>query len=94
MNRATNRFKVSVITYSRITSYNVCYTKLLRLEYIIKNELDEYLDLYSTFVYKLVTINEYGKSSNGLDNESRITSYNVCYTKLLRSKRPNDPNGL
>lgn len=49
------------------------------LEYIIKNELEHYLDLYSTFVYKLVKINQYAKAPNGLDKED------VSYHANLKS---------
>ena len=43
------------------------------LDWIIENEMMEYVDKLSTFVYKLVKINEYGKN-NGVDNE-RISYY-------------------
>ena len=79
----------------RITSYNVCYTKLLRV------------DLAKTFASE-ITLEKGDKSGSaktlikvmklgitmgtsvtvrceGEDEEARITSYNVCYTKLLRS---------
>ena len=52
----------------RITSYNVCYTKLLRLN-------PEVLLVAPPPVATL----SYFKGMFG-----RITSYNVCYTKLLR----------
>ena len=98
----------------RITSYNVCYTKLLRL-------LNKGEDLYTTFdgisgiidkvdekdasitrgvleeiftryalismgrspVYDDITMNK-EKYAGLLILRDRITSYNVCYTKLLR----------
>ena len=60
----------------RITSYNVCYTKLLRKKpykhpKVNKAELD------------------YIRQDQEDDEvEGRITSYNVCYTKLLRWDKP------
>ena len=57
----------------RITSYNVCYTKLLRK--LLGGQLAE-------------DVSRLG-AGNGADHffpERRITSYNVCYTKLLRKK--------
>ena len=69
----------------RITSYNVCYTKLLRFT---KPTL-ELLAGVPTVVYGFFAalavapvIRSIGESL-GL----RITSYNVCYTKLLRYRR-------
>ena len=56
----------------RITSYNVCYTKLLRIRHLkTKGNIEKrYI----------------GSTDESLvnPNEHRITSYNVCYTKLLR----------
>ena len=67
---------------SRITSYNVCYTKLLRVVFYIDPEMasDPQLD-----DLKSVTLSYtfYRAESEELD---RITSYNVCYTKLLRDE--------
>ena len=68
--------------YSRITSYNVCYTKLLRDHY--RGRLDEFHNVDGVLALT-------HKSGCGLDHpldgirSLRITSYNVCYTKLLRS---------
>ena len=73
----------------RITSYNVCYTKLLRPTYDVRFVgVNEPLN---------VTYKANIKQNTGIDwkdvnvvlstaktNLSRITSYNVCYTKLLR----------
>ena len=65
----------------RITSYNVCYTKLLRLYVQL---LDSNIRLFFhrlTMLYdKTIDQDDYWYSSN------RITSYNVCYTKLLRQR--------
>ena len=68
----------------RITSYNVCYTKLLRrfhfalgLCYREKRMFDEAIRSHRTAV----------QLSGGMPvmlGWLRITSYNVCYTKLLR----------
>ena len=68
--------------YLRITSYNVCYTKLLRISKSkkqitsIQNRLQKILKpilfLSKSYFCRLI-------------NPGRITSYNVCYTKLLRA---------
>ena len=67
---------VTTIGRSRITSYNVCYTKLLRGGRAVR--WAETLKIWC--------------DNNNIDLElantrfrgHRITSYNVCYTKLLR----------
>ena len=66
---------------SRITSYNVCYTKLLRAK--VQDRFAEAL---------LLTLIEEGPKAFAKPqdydvwaNIIRITSYNVCYTKLLRN---------
>ena len=58
----------------RITSYNVCYTKLLRHDLAALGipTMGDYVEAYVI--------------RTGLD--PRITSYNVCYTKLLRDRYP------
>ena len=64
----------------RITSYNVCYTKLLR-------EAGKFLSagiLDGTESPGKVAAGALGKSLK----KARITSYNVCYTKLLRYVPP------
>ena len=58
---------------TRITSYNVCYTKLLRDDKLSK------LNIIQNF--KKGLLEEIGSKQQIL---TRITSYNVCYTKLLR----------
>ena len=92
----------------RITSYNVCYTKLLRVNAAQGGELItvEAQATPSAFEQDVVrgtvwhqqegwTGNANGWAYTRFDNPlkgktledglSRITSYNVCYTKLLRS---------
>ena len=59
----------------RITSYNVCYTKLLRFKGIPR-EVAERSALALAFSCG---------ARRWLLGTSRITSYNVCYTKLLRT---------
>ena len=66
--------KVVILIMNRITSYNVCYTKLLR------PTLGSALQL--RVLEKVVPTISLASPSTGA---SRITSYNVCYTKLLRS---------
>ena len=88
------------IFQDRITSYNVCYTKLLRY----KNEKN--LGIYGNWNRCLqlargkwytmlhdddLLSNNFLKEMMGVLNKNpkisclnRITSYNVCYTKLLR----------
>ena len=82
---------------NRITSYNVCYTKLLRATYA------QSIDLYKRSL-DIVKTQFAGAIASALDvarvesllfstetklaqvqgQRHRITSYNVCYTKLLR----------
>lgn len=40
------------------------------LRYIIENEMMDYVNRYSTFVYKLVKINEYGENYDGTKKET------------------------
>ena len=62
----------------RITSYNVCYTKLLRADRV----LDRFDTDHPTGVSRQV---ESDAADAAVEVEGgRITSYNVCYTKLLR----------
>ena len=76
----------------RITSYNVCYTKLLR-------NGPSYIDISARYyrnksapqdLANKVISGGTGNWGNGVMiahpqlSTSRITSYNVCYTKLLR----------
>ena len=89
----------------RITSYNVCYTKLLRDRWVkwVVPEVDfaadgKYFEIPATLVWSgkpdtwdpknpslnpglTVSIKDKGQDLG----VARITSYNVCYTKLLRS---------
>ena len=87
----------------RITSYNVCYTKLLRkakeefkLRGFSHHTQSEYLGVLQRFIlyYENCPIDNMGEREIReyllylIDHEkssgTRITSYNVCYTKLLR----------
>lgn len=74
----TNHFEISHPEYDESLGIVDSSTEL---DWIIENEMMEYVNKLSTFVYKLVKINEYGKK-NGADNES-ITYYadmkSLCY---------------
>ena len=95
----------------RITSYNVCYTKLLREKEIqdtIMKSLDKKDYHYGCKNEPLASFCNAKKCRNqkfGIgkghipivieeiqiyQTEPRITSYNVCYTKLLREKEEED----
>ena len=97
---------------SRITSYNVCYTKLLRLvtgtvEYCNAGHEPPFVGgagrslerfpiaegpplcvvedfSYETNYRELAPGQWICVLSDGVTEATRITSYNVCYTKLLR----------
>ena len=60
----------------RITSYNVCYTKLLR-----NLPLAQHLNKVPPGTDK-----QYAVVVQKCASRHRITSYNVCYTKLLRNR--------
>ena len=94
----------------RITSYNVCYTKLLREPWSenMREEVEKKLGLKAIDIYGLSEIIGPGVSMECIEAQHgmhifedhfmpeiidpdtgrvlpiRITSYNVCYTKLLR----------
>lgn len=75
---STNHFEISHPEYDESLGIVDSSTEL---DWIIENEMMEYVNKLSTFVYKLVKINEYGKR-NGADNED--TSYfadmkSLCY---------------
>ena len=85
--------------WARITSYNVCYTKLLRVKrqftplwgrgmtMIFQNPQSALNPFWRVgrLVGEAVRLREPGLSR---EQVHRITSYNVCYTKLLRSLNP------
>ena len=90
--------------HHRITSYNVCYTKLLRRPRpgwstgnkrsvaISKGENCFLHDLQKTAPFTELGAGETGWSiisgrQASFRESARITSYNVCYTKLLRGVR-------
>ena len=82
----------------RITSYNVCYTKLLRIPrdgYVLAEGESKHIGRLvippKVFAALQVETTLWVNASLDyrariiLDDYPRITSYNVCYTKLLRS---------
>ena len=88
-------------TPARITSYNVCYTKLLRKKHkntakvqeLVKLVVDrggldyasEQMNVYrDRAIEKIMQFPETDARTSLI--ELRITSYNVCYTKLLRKQ--------
>ena len=98
------KYLVDVPEFYRITSYNVCYTKLLRClvrstmgficafaHHTITTSRSEssffillpYIIPGRTIACRFKQKYLYGKCYPKV----RITSYNVCYTKLLRDKR-------
>ena len=75
----------------RITSYNVCYTKLLRDEQRQSCEDFRRRNNVGHEAGETYRRKKGGSSGQGENKnlectvcEDRITSYNVCYTKLLR----------
>ena len=78
---------------SRITSYNVCYTKLLRAESLLGDGTDRRQrsvgdpdpPFFCCFKIDIVVTGTLpGDQLQHFSGINRITSYNVCYTKLLR----------
>ena len=70
-------------TRARITSYNVCYTKLLRLA--LRAGLAAHFPDETMQVEQLEILDFLRTHPPFCElPEDRITSYNVCYTKLLR----------
>ena len=85
--------------FNRITSYTVCYTKLLRtavkgVSYYASGGAggllpdtssgNEYHYLTATVTSDGVTVEQIREPWISSHSLTRITSYNVCYTKLLR----------
>ena len=71
----------------RITSYNVCYTKLLRTSQM-KKSMSRCKSPFSVLpraVSNQKSAQPVKPAQCFLPDRFRITSYNVCYTKLLRS---------
>ena len=63
----------------RITSYNVCYTKLLRWALLLQGAQGVGKSYFGNVMQMIL-----GELVRNLEPTARITSYNVCYTKLLR----------
>ena len=88
--------EILIIKYMvRITSYNVCYTKLLRQKCTDPKLNDDwtYLQASDHFYYMCTKyfsdgdVHAYFNPYESPYQAFRITSYNVCYTKLLRCLR-------
>ena len=88
--------------FPRITSYNVCYTKLLRHDDPITIAVETYTQVRFVSTDSGLQGLWRGGTDVVIDVEAvrigtdrlhvgaelvRITSYNVCYTKLLRRRR-------
>ena len=79
----------AVTSVPRITSYNVCYTKLLRVtrERAVGHRVAEVGGAIEVGVggegHRAVGVEHGGAAAAA--GHARITSYNVCYTKLLRA---------
>ena len=131
MTRTQTLTPISFLMVHRITSYNVCYTKLLRsfeisdssnlagnaigivsneatatnhifsvyeANFNLKTEQGSFVDYMDVAIDNVTASTNYNtgmatiKLFNGtytyrIANNTRITSYNVCYTKLLRIKK-------
>ena len=79
------------IVIDRITSYNVCYTKLLRVQHsgvwqVLREIVNECLAVAAKA--GVVPVGDVWEGIERIPRtmaeQTRITSYNVCYTKLLR----------
>ena len=71
----------------RITSYNVCYTKLLRAARPLAPHCVNprpWKGSVAAFDYTTSILLAVGLNTENPGALNRITSYNVCYTKLLR----------
>ena len=88
-----------ILSPGRITSYNVCYTKLLRAFSNIATWINYAASFGLTFFFSLYLQVVKGMSAQTAGFVlvvqpviqavlSRITSYNVCYTTLLRENLP------
>ena len=83
---------LTTIASLRITSYNVCYTKLLRLPSAPQGQAPDLTYAAENSVHAVVHVKVISKenvttySNPFYDWFYRITSYNVCYTKLLRRR--------
>ena len=77
-NHSGNHFEISHPTYDESLGIVDSSTEL---DWIVENEMMEYVNKLSTFIYKFVKINEYGKT-NGADTEN-ITYFadmkSLCY---------------
>ena len=69
----------------RITSYNVCYTKLLRLVSTQPGQQGVVLEHHRPLRTRCIDLFTIQNHTAGGGLVHRITSYNVCYTKLLRN---------
>ena len=78
---AASTYAKIVQLISRITSYNVCYTKLLRVQDGLRRMVTEQEDVY----YYITVMNEnytHPAMPEGAEEGIVITSYSIHYTKL------------
>ena len=91
-------FIMNLMLFNRITSYNVCYTKLLRAEgLIIEDEKiqTQYKKLSgATFTGQKIDLSQFEKPKKKKEDNKKdfkkghnvITSYSIHYTKLYEIK--------
>lgn len=65
-NHTNNYYEISHNSYDESKGITDSSSEL---RYIIENEMMDYVNRFSTFVYKLVKINEYGKNYDGTQRE-------------------------
>ena len=87
-NHTNNYYEISHYEYDESKGITDSSSEL---KYIIENEMMDYVNRYSTFVYKLTKINEYGKNSDGTEKQEvsyyssmEDLAYEVCKNKDVK----------